>query len=173
MNLAEQLGYQLPEPNTLQRAVRRFAYSAAGAWILARTTPAADRLLLRLTGGRAALARMLAGIQVLTLITTGARTGRERRTPLLGIPAGAGIAVIGTQFGQPGSPGWHHNLRAHPRARIGFEGTEVAVTARTATSTEREEVWARAVRYYPGYAAYARRIRGREIPIVVLEAAEV
>jgi hypothetical protein len=36
----------------------------------------------------------------------------RRTTPLLGVPIGGDIAIIGTNFGQPGKPGWHYNLRA-------------------------------------------------------------
>lgn len=46
---------------------------------------------------------------------TGVRTGQRRTVPLLGVPAGEDIAVIGTRFGQPRTPGWYHNMRADPK----------------------------------------------------------
>ncbi|MGB6579285.1 MAG: nitroreductase/quinone reductase family protein [Streptosporangiaceae bacterium] len=58
---------------------------------------------------------VLAGIPVLSVTMTGVRTGQRRTVPLLGVPAGEDIAVIGTRFGQPRTPGWYHNMRADPK----------------------------------------------------------
>jgi deazaflavin-dependent oxidoreductase (nitroreductase family) len=59
---------------------------------------------------------------VLTVTTTGARTGQRRTAPLLGVPAGEDIAVIGTSFGQPRTPGWYHNISCRPPALHGMTG---------------------------------------------------
>lgn len=89
--------------------------------------------------------------------------------PLLAIPSGDNLAVIGTRFGQRNTPGWYFNLRAHPRAEVAYRGKTVDVAAREAEGEEREDIWARARQIYPGYEAYARRIRGRPIHIMLLE----
>jgi deazaflavin-dependent oxidoreductase (nitroreductase family) len=52
------------------------------------------------------------GIPVLTIATTGTRSGRRRTAPLDGSPFADGIAIIGAYFGQLGTPGWYYNLRA-------------------------------------------------------------
>lgn len=170
-SVCERLGYRLPRPNRWQRALRRVAASRPGARLFSRLMPPLDRLLLRLTRGRLALPQVAAGIPVLTLVTTGARSGRTRTTPLLGIPHGDELAVIGTQFGQPGTPSWCFNLRAHPQAELRYQGRSVAVTSREAEGAERDAIWQDACAFYAGYAAYARRIRDRTIPILVLAVA--
>jgi hypothetical protein len=39
-----------------------------------------------------------------------------------------------------GTPGWHVNLRADPRAEVGYRGRTVPVVAREADGDEREAV---------------------------------
>jgi deazaflavin-dependent oxidoreductase (nitroreductase family) len=89
--------------------------------------------------------------------------------PLVGVPSGDQIAVIGTRFGQPRTPGWYFNLRADPRAEVGYRGRTVPVVAREAEGDEREAVWARGCQIYAGYQAYARRLDHRQIHVIVLE----
>ena len=108
------------------------------------------------------------GIPVLTITTTGARTGQRRTTPLMGVPFGGDIAVIGAHFGQPGTPGWYCNLRAQPRAQVTYRNRTVSATAREAGADERRAILGQARKIYPGYEAYARRITDREIPIMIL-----
>lgn len=89
--------------------------------------------------------------------------------PLIGVLSGDSLAVIGTRFGQRNTPGWYFNLRAQPRAQVAYRGKTIDVTAREAEGEEGEDIWARARQIYPGYEAYARRIQGRPIHIMVLE----
>lgn len=133
--------------------------------------PHVDRVLLRATSGRTALPTVAAGIPVLTLVSRGARSGMLRSTPLLGIPYGDDLALIGTRFGQPGTPDWYFNLRAHPDAEVTYRDERAAVTAREAEGDEWQAIWDRACRVYSGYAAYATRIHDRPIHIMVLEPA--
>jgi deazaflavin-dependent oxidoreductase (nitroreductase family) len=127
-----------------------------------------DKGLLSLSRGQLTVPGVLAGLPVLTLTTTGARTGQRRTTPLLGVPVGDDIAVIGTRFGHHGTPGWYYNLRADPRAEVTFRNTSVKVVAREADDDEWQDIWQSARKIYAGYEAYARRISGRKIHIMVL-----
>lgn len=110
----------------------------------------------------------MAGIPVITVVTTGARTGQRRATPLLGVPAGDDLAIIGTRFGQRGTPGWYYNIRASPAAEVSYRGKSVTVAAREAAGKEWQDIWERARKIYAGYEAYARRIQDRQIHIMVL-----
>jgi deazaflavin-dependent oxidoreductase (nitroreductase family) len=87
---------------------------------------------------------------------------------LLGVPFGGDIAIIGTNFGQPGTPGWYYNLRAQPRAEVTYMNRSVTAIAREAEPEERQAILAQARKIYSGYEAYARRITGREIPVMIL-----
>jgi deazaflavin-dependent oxidoreductase (nitroreductase family) len=127
-----------------------------------------DRVVLGRSGGRFSVPEILAGIPIVTIITTGARTGQRRETPLLGVPVEGDLAVIGTRFGQPGTPGWYYNLRAQPMVELTYRGKLVPARAREAEGEEWSTIWDRARHIYAGYEAYARRINDRRIHIMVL-----
>jgi deazaflavin-dependent oxidoreductase (nitroreductase family) len=130
--------------------------------------PQADKFVLRMSRGQVTLAGVAAGIPVLTITTTGARSGLRRTTPLLGVPFGTDIAIVGTNFGQPGTPGWYYNLRVQPHAEVTYRNKSVAATAREADADERQAILAQARKIYSGYEAYTRRITGRNIPVMIL-----
>lgn len=171
MGLVQELDYEVPQPNAVQRAVWRVTSSKPGAWLFARTSHHIDRFLLKVSGGRWTAARLLAGIPVITLVSTGARSGQRRSTPLLGVPLGDDLAIIGTRFGQHGTPGWYFNLRKQPSAEVVCNSRTVTVLAREAEGSEWQEAWSGARRLYSGYDAYARRITDRKIHIMVLSRA--
>jgi deazaflavin-dependent oxidoreductase (nitroreductase family) len=171
MGLAEQLGLRLRPANAAQRAIQAFGSTRAGAWLFSRTITPVDRLLDRVSDGRLSLPQVLAGLPVVMVTTTGRKSGVARVAPLVAVPVGSGLALVGTNFGQPRTPGWVHNLEADPAARVAYRAAEVAVQARPATPTERDEVFRAAAAIYPGYDRYQERITGRAIRIFVLEPA--
>jgi deazaflavin-dependent oxidoreductase (nitroreductase family) len=148
--------------------MQQVASTRSGAWFFARTLDHVDLALLRLTRGRVTVPEILAGIPVLTVTTTGARTGQRRSAPLLGVPAGDDIAVIGTSFGQPRTPGWYHNMRADPQVEVTYRDKTVKAVAREADGEESQAIWDRARTIYLGYQAYASRIKTRPIHIMIL-----
>jgi deazaflavin-dependent oxidoreductase (nitroreductase family) len=168
MGLVPALAYEVPEPNAAQRAMWHVSSSRPGAWVFAKSGPHLDRFLLRLSNGQVTLAKLVAGIPVITIVTTGARTGRTRTTPLLGVPFAGDLAVIGTSFGQKGTPGWYYNLRADPVIQVAYQGKSTAAVAREVQGEEWQAIWERARQIYGGYEAYARRIKGRPIRIMLL-----
>jgi deazaflavin-dependent oxidoreductase (nitroreductase family) len=168
MGLVQALEYELPVPGAVQRAMWRISSSRPGAWLFARSLPRVDKFVLRMSRGQVTLAGITAGIPVLTITTTGARSGLRRTTPLLGVPFGGDIAVIGTNFGQAGTPGWYYNLRAQPRAEVSYRNRSVTAAAREADADERQAILGQARKIYGGYDAYARRITGRQIPVMIL-----
>jgi deazaflavin-dependent oxidoreductase (nitroreductase family) len=172
VGIIQAVDYQVREPNATQVAMQHIASTRAGAWFFARTLHHVDRTLLRLSRGQVTLPGTLAGIPVLTVTTTGARTGQRRTVPLLGVPAGDDIAVIGTSFGQPRTPGWYHNMRADPEVEVTYRDRTVKAIAREADDQERQAIWDRARTIYAGYQAYASRIKNREIHIMILSAGE-
>jgi deazaflavin-dependent oxidoreductase (nitroreductase family) len=91
--------------------------------------------------------------------------------PLVGIPMGDDLAVIGSNYGQERTPGWVHNLLAHPAARVDYRDRAVEVIARPATDAERDEAFEIGSRLYPGYATYRERASHRVIRVFVLEPA--
>jgi deazaflavin-dependent oxidoreductase (nitroreductase family) len=172
VGIIQTLGYEVRKPNAFHVVMQHIAASRPGAWYFAKTVHPMDSALLRLSRGKATLPGVMAGLPVVTVTTTGARTGQPRSAPLLGVPAGEDIAVIGTRFGQVQTPGWYHNMRADPEVEVTYRNKTVKAIAREAGDDERQAIWDRARKIYVGYEAYARRIKGRQIHIMVLSEAE-
>jgi deazaflavin-dependent oxidoreductase (nitroreductase family) len=103
------------------------------------------------------------------LTTTGARSGRPRSVPVLGLPAEGGVAVAASDFGAGCHPGWYHNLRADPNATVAVDGTLERVRAVEAEGERRDEIVRDGLRIYPGFSQYMRRAANRRIAIFVLE----
>jgi deazaflavin-dependent oxidoreductase (nitroreductase family) len=133
-------------------------------------------LLNRLVGGHVAVYRATGGLvghrlpgspPMLLLDHRGARSGRQRTTPLVYFPDGDDTVIVASKGGNPRHPAWYHNLLAHPDTTIQVGSRRRPVRARVATDAERERLWPKAVETYPGYAGYQRRTT-REIPLVIL-----
>lgn len=149
-----------------QLIIARLSATRPGAWFVRTCVQPLDQLVLRVTGGRMGVVSLV--YPTLVLITTGARSGVQRRTPLLFLPDGNRVVLVASNFGRDRHPGWYYNLRANPQAQVNIYGHTFTCWAREATGIEYLELWERAVRYYPGFAAYARRAK-RTVPIVVLD----
>lgn len=160
------------QANLLQRVLRRFAASGPGSWLFARILHRIDRPVHRLTRGRYTFSSLVSGIPVVMLTTVGARTGRRRTVPVLGIPAEGTVAIIASNFGQHRHPAWYHNLRAHPEADVVVEGTHRRVRAVEAQGERRARIWQEGLRVYPGFQQYERRASHRQICVFVLAPAE-
>jgi deazaflavin-dependent oxidoreductase (nitroreductase family) len=106
------------------------------------------------------------------LTTVGARSGDEHITPVMYHRDGERYVVIASKGGAPDHPGWYHNLKANPVARVevGAEtGTQTfEVRAREAEGKERERMYAERVAFAPGFGEYPQ-MTSRQIPVMVLE----
>lgn len=159
---------QIDSPNPLQRAVRRVIATRPAVWFLSRGMHHIDGAVFRASGGRATASTLFTGLPILTLTTTGAKSGQPRAVTLVGIPDGERLILIASNWGQTKHPAWYHNLKAHPAVTVSRRGAAQPYVARELSGAEREAAWARAVALYPGYQGYAGRA-GREIPVVALE----
>lgn len=170
MALVDALGLT-PRDKPRARLIRAAVASRAGSWVSRRTLHHVDRWVFRLTGQRTTAVALISGLPVLMVTTTGARTGKERTVPILGVPFRGAMALIGSNFGQAPTPGWVHNLRANPKTSIVFRGRKVTTVARRAGPKEEEDIFAEASRWYVGFAKYRARVIDREIVVFVLEPA--
>ena len=143
----------------------RLAATRPGSRLVARVLPPVDRWSFRRTGGRVALTESIGGLPTVMLTTRGARSGLERTVPLLAVPSGNDLAVLGTNWGGAGSPAWVRNLLAHPDAVVGHGGARVAVRAEQLHGAAADAVWRQAVALYPGYGEYPARAGDRVITV--------
>ena len=169
MGLISELHYEVKDANTIQRVTQKVAASGPGAWVFQRTLYPIDKGLYRLTKGRLTVPGLMAGLPVIMLTTTGAKTGKDRTMPLLGIPMDDDIAVIGSNYGQRSTPGWVYNLRAKPEAMVEHGSESVDVTARLATEAEAEQAFEAGAAFYGGFSKYRERASHREIEVFVFE----
>src|SRR5512143_2918821 len=95
------------EVSWFQRLVQRFAWSKVGMWVGSNYLHHIDRLAIRLTNGKTSLSSIIAGVPIVMLTTTGARTGLQRTVPLIGLPDENRIIVVASSWGREKHPGWY------------------------------------------------------------------
>ena len=171
MGVLKELDYETGSANAIQKVTQRIASSGPGAWVLQRTLYPLDKVLYNATSCRLTGASLMAGLPVIMLTTTGAKSGQQRTMPLLGIPLGDDMAVIGSNYGQKSTPGWVYNLRSDPAATVSFRSKDMAVSARPATEDETEQAFEAGSAFYGGYEKYRARADNREIQVFMLESA--
>jgi deazaflavin-dependent oxidoreductase (nitroreductase family) len=121
----------------------------------------------RNTGGK--VGGPFEGAPLLLLHTQGAKTGQERVHPMMyQALEGENVAVFGSKGGAPSHPHWYYNLLANPKVIVEIGTVTRSMTARVSTAEEREHIWARQKRDYPGFAEYEKKT-SRQIPVVILE----
>ena len=137
------------------------------AWPLLRRVVAGHTVVYRATHG--AVGHRVPGFAPMLLLDhVGAKTGRERTTPLAYGRDGENLILVASKGGHPRNPAWFANLMAHPDTTVQVGSKRIAVHARRATAAERARLWKLMVGVYGGYEDYRRRT-DREIPLVVLE----
>jgi F420H(2)-dependent quinone reductase len=111
------------------------------------------------------------GLPVIILTTTGARSGKTRKNPVMRVEKDGVYAAIAAYAGNPENPQWYYNLLAQPYATV-QDGRQVRrVRAREVFDEEKQGWWAVADALNPNYARY-RATAGRDIPILALEPAD-
>ena len=150
------------------RFVEWFASSRFGSWMFMNVFTYLDRWLMPISGGR-----LSSGVgsrfhgHALVLETTGAKSGKVRRVPLISMREGENVIVVASATGQAKNPAWYYNLKTNPEATVHFKGQQIPVTAREAVGGERDALYARAIDFYSGLSVYRERT-SRTFPVIVL-----
>jgi deazaflavin-dependent oxidoreductase (nitroreductase family) len=152
----------------MHRLARRTAATRPMAKIYGVIQQPLDELVYRVTRGTTTASSWLAGVEITMLTTTGAKTGRHRTLPVLGLPDGEDTILIASNFGRPRNPSWYCNLRANPHATIVLNGISRDVVAHELAGSEREVGYRRGEEIFPGFTQY-RRWAHRQIPVLRLE----
>jgi deazaflavin-dependent oxidoreductase (nitroreductase family) len=120
----------------------------------------------RANGGR--VGGPFEGSDLLLLTTTGAKSGKERTTPLGYVRHEGRLLIIGSNLGGPRHPGWYHNLMAHPLVQVETGTEEYEAVAVPADGERRDRLFELVVEAEPGYGEYQANT-ARVLPVVVLE----
>jgi deazaflavin-dependent oxidoreductase (nitroreductase family) len=106
---------------------------------------------------------------LLLLTTKGARTGRERVTPLNFSRDGDRYIVMASKGGSPTHPDWYRNLVAHPSVTVEADGERFTAHAKVSEGAERKRLLKIHSTAMPFFGAYERRVKKRAIPVIALE----
>ena len=107
------------------------------------------------------------GAPVLLLHSKGARSGKERVSPMMYMADGDRYLVFASAAGADRNPAWYWNLVAHPDARIEVGDDHVDIHAVELHGAERDSKYALQAERYPGFAEYERKT-SRTIPVIAL-----
>jgi F420H(2)-dependent quinone reductase len=139
--------------------------STTSAWAL-KTFGKLNVPLYRASHGR--LFGQIAGTPVLLLTTVGRRSGQPRTVPVVYLPDGERLIVIGSNAGHKTAPAWSLNLEANPDAQVEVGSKRQKIRARIAEGEERAELWRKMNTQYSGFDDYDARTT-RDIRLFVLE----
>ncbi|WP_309501145.1 nitroreductase family deazaflavin-dependent oxidoreductase [Saccharopolyspora gloriosae] len=120
----------------------------------------------RANGGR--VGGQFDGAPMVLVHHVGAKSATQRVNPMMYQKVGDAYAVFASAAGADKNPDWYHNLLAHPDTEIEVGTDTVAVRARDLPAEERDPIWERQKRDYPGFAGYEAKT-SRVIPVVLLE----
>lgn len=118
------------------------------------------------TGGREGY--LLEGKPCVILTTTGRKTAKLRKTPLMRVEHDGKYAVVASLGGNPKHPVWYLNLLEHPDVTLQDLETVIDGRARVVAGDEKQDWWQRAVEAWPSYDEY-QASTDREIPVIVVE----
>jgi F420H(2)-dependent quinone reductase len=107
------------------------------------------------------------GGEIVFLTTTGRRSGRRRRAPLVGIRDANAIAVVASNGGSDRHPDWWLNLQHDPRGEIECGGTRHPTWATRAEPNKEARILADFARAFPNFDGYRRRTK-RPLPVILL-----
>lgn len=108
------------------------------------------------------------GDNLLLLTHKGAKSGRERTTPLAFTRDGDKYVIVASKAGAPENPDWYHNLLANPVATVEVGGETFLARATRVTDSKRDELYAAHARRFPGFIEYQQKTT-RVIPVLELE----
>ena len=108
------------------------------------------------------------GGEIIILTTTGAKSGKERRTPLIRVTDGERYFVVASMGGAPQNPQWFHNMVANPEVTIQDRADVHQMAARVASPEEKAKYWPIAVAAWPDYDKYQQSTE-RDIPLMICE----
>ncbi len=142
--------------------INRLGATRLGVWAIKHLVSPAQRLLYRLTGGKAFTT---AGKErdVLLLTTRGRLTGKDRTVPVYYLRDEDRIVICNVNPGFERTNPWVINLRAHPVARLQIGPENAEYRAHEATEAEVSRYWPQLLNIWPAYGSHFEKSRQRAI----------
>ncbi len=160
------VGYD--EARLWQRGLRAFGATPPGTWLFSRLLRRLDAPLLQASDGRYSVTSLASGLPIISLTTTGAKSGQPRTVPLIAIPDDGRLILIASNWGSGKLPAWYYNATANLGVTVTLAGESTAWRAEELSGREREVAWEKAAAAYPGYRQYAARNPDQTIPVLAL-----
>jgi deazaflavin-dependent oxidoreductase (nitroreductase family) len=108
-----------------------------------------------------------AGMPLLLLHTTGAKSQQQRVNPVAYTTDGDRLVVLASKGGAPTNPDWYYNLAAQPLVTVEVGTEQFQARATIAAEPERTRLFNQMAAARPNFAAYQRNTT-RLIPVIVL-----
>jgi F420H(2)-dependent quinone reductase len=108
-------------------------------------------------------------LPVIIMTTTGAKSGKVRKVPLMRVEYEGEYAAVASMSGAPKNPVWYAKLVSNPQVEVRDGAVVRAMTAREVKGEEKAIWWERCVAAFPDYAEYQEKT-DRAIPVFVLTA---
>jgi len=154
-------------PSRFKRALTAFALTKTGTWYSSQLGARIDPWLVRVTRGRVDSA--LGQIPIVVVTVRGARSGVERKVPLLYFNDGDDVILIASSYGKAKFPAWYYNIKANPDVRLEVMGRSGSYVARETEGEDHDRLFELATKVYTGYNDYKQRTEGiRRIPVMRL-----
>ena len=108
-----------------------------------------------------------AGMPLILLHTTGAKSGLERVNPTAYLVDDDRLVIIASKAGAPTNPDWYYNLVANSEVIVEVGTETFSALATVAEEPERTELYGNMAAKNPGFAEYEQNTT-RVIPVVTL-----
>jgi deazaflavin-dependent oxidoreductase (nitroreductase family) len=107
------------------------------------------------------------GATLLLLHTTGAKSGKERVTPVAYVTDGDRLVIVASKGGAPTHPDWYYNLLANPVVTVEVGTEKFQARAAVTSEPERTRLYDKMVAMMPGFSEYPLKTT-RVIPVMTL-----
>lgn len=138
------------------RFVNWLSATAFGSWLVKHLFSRVDPVVFKATNGRLTLTGVPT-LPMLTLTTTGRKSGKPRDTQLAYHADGGDFLVVASAMGQERHPDWSYNLLATADAAVQLRGERVNVRAELLDDADKQRVWPDVKRTIPQMNVYEQR----------------
>ena len=135
-------------------------------WLIKHVASPLDPYIFKATNGRLTSMGPPA-MPMLTLTTTGRRSGKPRSVHLACLEREGDYLVVASAMGQDRQPAWRYNIEANPEVDIQVCGDRFAARAQLLADVEKQAVWGDILEAIPQMNVYEARTE-RNIPVIRL-----